>query len=146
MNVTRIAIAAVVATVTDFIYGFIVYGTLLRSSFAAQGGVYRTADTQGAYMPFLLLGILIAMTAAATMYAKGYEGRSGVAEGARFGTLIAIVMVGYSSLVNYAMMPLGRRHSAYMIIATFCEWLLAGVVIGAVYKAAPKASAVGARV
>lgn len=137
MNYTRIVAAAVAATVADLAYGFVVYGTLLKSSFSLYPGVYRPADLQVAYMPYLALGILLAMIAASIIYAKGYEGGSGVQEGARFGVLIAVLAIGYATLINYATITLGRRHTALMALAALGEWILAGVVIGLVYKPGP---------
>jgi hypothetical protein len=137
MNYTRIVAAAVAATVADLAYGFVVYGMLLKSSFALYPGVYRPADLQVAYMPYLALGILLAMIAASIIYAKGYEGGSGVQEGARFGVLIALVAIGYATLINYATITLGRRHTGLMALAALGEWILAGVVIGLVYKPGP---------
>ncbi len=145
MNYTRIVLAAVVATVVDLAYGFVVYGMLLTSSFANFPGVYRPMDTQLAYMPALGGGVLIAMLAAAAIYAKGYEGGRGAVEGARFGFLMAFVAIGYSVLVNYATMNLGRRHTLAMVAAALAEWILAGVVIGLLYRPAG-ASARSARV
>src|SRR5580692_6432939 len=102
MNYARIVLAALAATVVDAVYGFIVYGNLLTSQFERFPGVYRPAATQGAYMPFLFGGVFLAMLAAAFIYAKGYEGGSGIAEGIRFGMLIGLVEIGYSVMVSYA--------------------------------------------
>jgi hypothetical protein len=40
------------------------------------------------------------MVAAGYIYAKGYEGGSGIAEGARFGAAIGLFAVGYAAIVN----------------------------------------------
>jgi hypothetical protein len=145
MNVARLVLAAVAATIVDAIYGFAVYGTLLTSEFARYPGVYRPADTQGPFMAFLFGGILLAMLAASYIYAKGYDGGSGVAEGARFGMLLALVAIGYSVLVGYATTNIGRRQLAIMAGAALVEWIIAGIVIGLVYKpaAAPSRRAAG---
>jgi hypothetical protein len=141
MNYGRLLMAAVAATIVDGIYGFIVYGTLLMSQFAQYPGVFRPADAQMAFMPYLFVGIFIAMVAAAYIYAKGYEGGSGVAEGARFGVLMGIFVATAFAGVNYATLNIGRRHSLVMAAAAFVEWTLIGIVIGLVYKP----SAAGAR-
>ena len=139
MNLGRLALTAVVAAVVDMAYGFLVYGTLLASQFALYPGVYRPADDTS-HMPYLFLGILIAMFAASYIYAKGYEGRGGVDEGLRFGTVIGVFVVGYAVLVSYAVMNIGRRLTLSMAIAGFIEWLVIGTVIGLVYKPAPSAA------
>jgi hypothetical protein len=135
MNVGRLALAAVVAFVVDMAYGFIVYGNLLASQFARVPDVFR-GPSETAYVPYLALGILIAMFPAVYIYAKGYEGRSGVDEGLRFGAVIGTFVVGNSVVVNYAVLNVGRRLTLSMAVAALVEWLIIGVVIGLVYKPA----------
>jgi hypothetical protein len=134
MNYGRLAIAAVVATIVDAVYGFIVYGNLLTSQFAMFPGVYRPMDAQAAYMPALFGGVLIAMFAASFIYAKGYEGGSGLAEGARFGVAIGLFAVGYAVLVAYAITNVGRHLTLMMAFAALAEWIINGTVIGLIYK------------
>ncbi len=134
MNYRRIILAAAAATVVDFVYGFLVYGTLLTSSFAGFPHVYRPVDQAMAYMPIGAVGILLAMCAASMIYAKGYEGGTGVQEGSRFGVLMALFAIGYATMVNYATITLGRRHTVLMALAALGEWIVAGIVIGLVYK------------
>ena len=137
MNYGRLALAAVAATVADAIYGFVVYGNVLTNQFALYPGVYRPIESQGAYMPALFGGILIAMFAAAYIYAKGYEGGSGMQEGLRFGVCVGFLALGYVGLVNYAVLNLGRRLAGSMALAGLFEWVIAGIVIGAIYKPLP---------
>jgi hypothetical protein len=138
MNLPRIALATVAATIVDAVYGYCVYGNLMTSQFARFPGVYRPMDTQGAYMPILFGGVCLAMLAASVIYAKGYEGGSGVTEGFRFGALIGALAVGYSVIVAYAVTNIGRRITASMAVAAFVEWIIAGVVIGLIYKPVAK--------
>ena len=142
MNFARIALAAVAATVVDAVYGFVVYGNVLTSEFGRYPNVYRSLDTQMAFMPVLFCGILIAMVGAAVIYAKGYEGGSGMMEGSRFGVLIGLVAAGYSAIPGYAMSNIGRKLGLEMAAANFVEWIIAGVVIGLVYKPAARATGV----
>ena len=134
MNYGRLALAAAAAWIVDAVYGFIVYGNVLSSEFARYPGVYRPMESQGAYMPFLFAGILLAMFVASYIYAKGYEGGNGIQEGMRFGVLIGLLMIGYDGLVNYAILNVGRRLAGSTAIAGLVEWTIAGIVIGAVYK------------
>ena len=140
MNVSRLALAAVAATVWDLIYGFGVYGTLLAPEFAKYPNVYRSNEAGMAYLPLMFAGLLVAMIVAAAIYAKGYEGGSGVSEGARFGMLLGVFVATAFAGVSYAVLNIGRRLAVYLAAAGFVEWLVAGIVIGLVYKPAAGAA------
>jgi hypothetical protein len=136
MNVSRLAMAAVAATVWDLIYGFCVYGILLAPEFSKYPNVYRSNEAGMGYLPLMFAGILVAMIVAAAIYAKGYEGGSGVTEGARFGMLLGVFVATAFAGVSYAVLNIGRRLAVYLAAAGFIEWLVAGIVIGLVYKPA----------
>ena len=137
MNYARLALAAVAATIFDAVYGFLVYGMLLAPEFARYPGVYRSNETGQAFLPLMFGGLLIAIVAVAIIYAKGYEGGSGAAEGARFGFLIGVFVVFAFAAVNYAVLNVGRKIAAMTAAAGFVEWLAIGLVIGLVYRPAP---------
>lgn len=140
MNYTRLVLAAVVATVVDGLYGYLVYGMVLGSEFGRYPAIYRSTDSQTAYLPVMFLGLLVGMLAVTYIYAKGYEGGSGVMEGLRFGIGLAVFLIGYVVAVDYAIMNIGRRLTAYMAIAGLVEWIIVGSLIGAVYKPAGAAA------
>src|SRR5213083_2216063 len=133
MNYTRLALAAVVATIVDMIYGFAVYGTALANEFGRYPGVFRPMDEINTKIPFMIVGTLVAMFAVAFIYAKGYEGGSGIQEGLRFGALIGHFAVG-----NYVVMNVGRRLAVSMAVAGFVEWVVVGMALGVMYKPAGK--------
>jgi Protein of unknown function (DUF1761) len=136
MNYARLALAAVAATLFDAVYGFLVYGMLLAHEFERYPGVYRSNDAGQAFLPLMFGGLLIAIVAVAIVYAKGYEGGSGVAEGARFGLLLGLFVVFAFAGVNYATLNIGRKLTVMVAAAGFIEWLGIGTVIGLVYKPA----------
>ena len=139
MNMTRVALAAVVAWIADAVYGFAVYGTALAGQFAQYPGVFRPMEVVNANLPLMFVGSLVGMFVAAYIYAKGYEGGAGIREGLRFGILIGVFLVGYVLVGNYVVMNIGRRISAYMAVAGMVEWIVVGVSIGLVYKPAARA-------
>ena len=136
MNYARVAIAAVAATVFDACYGFLVYGMLLAPQFERHAAVYRPADTGPAYMPLMFGGLFIAIVCAAVIYAKGYEGGSGIAEGMRFGLLLGVFVAFAFGGVNYAVLNIGRHLAASVAAAGFVEYFIIGTIIGLVYKRA----------
>jgi hypothetical protein len=134
MNFGRLALAAIAATVFDALYGFLVYGMALAPEFARYPGVYRSNEAGQAFLPLMFGGLLIAIVCVAIIYAKGYEGGSGVAEGIRFGLLLGVFVVFAFAGVNYAVLNIGRRLAVMAAAAGFVEWLAIGTIIGLVYR------------
>lgn len=142
MNLKRMVIAGIGAWVVAFVYSLIVYGGLLRSEFARYPGVYRSMHQATANLPILLIGSAVSMFSAVYMYGKGYEGGNGVAEGARFGAILGLFLVGSAGLANYATLNIGGRLGLSVVVAGFVEMVLIGSVIGALYKPAVRAKTV----
>jgi hypothetical protein len=140
MNYGRIAIAAVAATVVYYVYGFLVEGLLIRKDFSPYSALYRPADTMMGYMPLGLACTLIATFVIAMMYAKGYEGGSGAAEGARFGLLVAIFVVCTFVGVNYVTLNIGGKLALELAASNFVGWIIVCIVIGLIYKPAMAAA------
>jgi hypothetical protein len=134
MNMGRLALAALAATVVDGIYGFAMYGTAMARQFAAFPGVFRSTESQTMYLPVMFCGILVGMFAATVIYAKGYEGGKGVREGLRFGLLMAIFNAGYIVGTSYGVLNIGRRLTLSLALAGLGEWLLVGSTIGLIYR------------
>jgi hypothetical protein len=134
MNYGRIAVAAVAATLVYYVYGFFVEGLLIRKDFAPYSAVYRSAETVVGYFPLGIMGTLFATFVIGIIYAKGYEGGSGAAEGARFGVLVGIFVVGAFVTTNYAILNIGRKLAVELAASAFFAWILVCIVIGLIYK------------
>jgi hypothetical protein len=139
MNYPRIVIAAVAATVVDALYGFIVWGQVLSRQFARYPAIYRPSDDMTG-LPLMFTGVLVGMFFVSWIYAKGYEGGSGLIEGLRFGALMGLFVGSYMAGVNYGILRIGKRMALTYGIGSLGEWVLVGLVIGLVYK--PVAGAV----
>ena len=139
MNYTRLALAAVVATIVDLIYGYVVYGILLSGEFSRFPDVFRPMEAVNPNIPLMAAGVLVAMLALAYIYGKGYEGGSGFQEGIRFGGLVGIFGAGYIAVGNYVVMNIGRRISVAMAVAALVEFAVVGITIGLMYKPAANA-------
>jgi hypothetical protein len=139
MNYTRLVIAAVVATIVDAAYGFLVWGQVLSGEFGRYPGIYRPADDVSAF-PLMFAGIFVGMLFATWIYAKGYQGGSGVQEGLKFGVVMGLFLAAYFSGVNYGTLRIGKKLALTYLGGSFVEWLLIGTAIGLVYKPAAAAA------
>ena len=138
MNYTRIVIAALVATIVDAAYGIVVWGMVLNKEFGRYPQLYRPADDMSGF-PLMFAGILGAMLIASWIYAKGYEGRSSLSEGLKFGLTLGLFMGAYISSTHYGTMPIGKKLALTYLVGQFGEFLLAGLAIGLVYKPTARA-------
>ena len=139
MNYTRLVIAAVVATIVDAAYGFVVWGKVLADEFGRYPAIYRPGDDLSGF-PLMFAAIFVAMLFASYIYAKGYEGGSSLAEALKFGVIMGLFLAAYFSGVNYGTMRIGKKMALTYAAGGFGEWLLVGLAIGLVYK--PSAAAV----
>jgi hypothetical protein len=138
MSYTRILLASFCAFVAYFIYGGILFVALpgLRTEFAKYPAIYRSHESIKSVMPIGMIAMFVALLAITVLYAMVYSGGSGIAEGARFGTLIGIFVIGSFVVHNYVNLNIGLKLTIQQSILYFVQWVLMGVVIGLVYKPA----------
>jgi hypothetical protein len=139
MNFTRIALAALAGFVAYFILGGVLFGMLpfLRTEFQKYPAVYRSQEGQMKFMPLGMVAMLVAMLILAIMYAMLNQGGSRILEGARFGALIGIFSICSFVVHNYVNLNIGFRLTLQQAAAYLLEWIVAGIVIGLVYRPAP---------
>ena len=136
MNFTRIFLAALGAFVVYFVLGGVMFGLLptLKSEFMKYPAVYRSQEGIKSTMPFGMFAMFIAMLVLTILYAMLYHGRSGLAEGARFGALIGVFAICSFVIHNYVNLNIGLKLTVQQSVAYFVEWLAVGIVIGLIYQ------------
>jgi hypothetical protein len=132
MNRARIALAALAALVAYFIVGGIFFTIpAMHAEFAKYSAIYRTGE---AINSVGVLGILLAIGAAATIFASMHPAGSGIGAGIRFGVLLAVFQLGSFVLHSHMLLNIGWRLSMLQGIAYSAEWIVVGVVISLVYR------------
>ena len=139
MNHSRIALSAVAATIVFFICGFLIFGLLIGQDFAPYAAVYRSQAGMQQHAPIGIISSFIAMFVMSFIYAKGYEGGSGLMEGFRFGALIGLFLACKCVADEYVTLNIGGKLALEMAAGVLVEMAIVGMVIGMVYK--PRAGA-----
>jgi len=136
MNFLRMASASVAAFLAYFVVGGLIFGLVpsLKSEFLKYPAVYRTQQGQMRFMPLGAAAMFIAIVALAALYAMLSHDGSGLANGARFGSLIGTFFVGAFVVHNYVNLNIGLKLTVQQAVAYFLEWLIVGIVIGVVYR------------
>ena len=137
MNYPRLVLAAVAALIIFFAWGFLTEGWLIRKDFAASAALYRTSDLQMKYMPFGLASMLVALMVAVVIYARWCEATSGAASGLQFGLLIGLFVACIHPISNLITMNMDVKLGLEIAASNAIGWVLAGLVIGLVYKPLP---------
>lgn len=134
MNYPRVFLAAVAALVVFFAWGFLTEGWLLRKDFAPSAALYRTSDLQMRYMPFGMASVLVALLAAVVLYAGWCGGTSSAVKGLQFGLIIGAFVACVHPISNLVTMNVDTKLGLEITASTAIGWVLAGLVIGLVYK------------
>jgi flagellar biosynthesis protein FliQ len=138
MNYSRIALAALGATVAYFVLGGILFAALpsLQKEFMKYPAVYRTQDDMKRVMPMGIISIFVGIVAVSVLYAMAYPAGGGVLDGARFGALIGVFAVCGFALHNHMLLNIGMKLTVGQAISYFVQWLVVGIVISLIYAPA----------
>jgi len=135
VNVTRIILAALAATVVYFIIGGLVFTRAsMRNEFMKYQSVYRSQEAMKGVMPIGMVGMLLSMLALALLFAMIHPAGGSVAAGAEFGAIVGVYALGSFVLHNHVNLNIGAKLTVYQAIAYFVEWVAVGVVISRVYR------------
>src|SRR5262245_25694560 len=116
MNLARVAVAAVVAFVVSIPVGFLVNNVLFAGITRANQAAIRSGAGIMANLPLGFVFLLFGFFAFAYMYAKGYEGGNGIAEGARFGLVAGVLIVGFGIVWQYVLYPINSTMAIAFIV------------------------------
>jgi hypothetical protein len=130
MNYSRLALAALAATVAYFAFGFLVFWLVpsLINESGKYPAVFRPKEKMMSVMPVGMVATLIAILVVAIIFATIHPGGSGTAEGARLGVLIGIFVVCAFVLHNYVNLNIGLKLAVGQAVVYFvraCACLLA---------------------
>ena len=81
-----------------------------------------------------MAALLIAILVVTVLYTMVSQGRSGVAQGARFGALIGLFVVCAFVVHNYMLLNIGLRLTVMQAAAYFVQWTVVGTALGLIYR------------
>src|SRR5688500_846790 len=135
MNLARLALATLAALVAYFVVGGIFFTIpAMHTEFAKYPAIYRTAEAINSVMAVGVLGIVLAIGAAAVIFARMHPAGAGMKAGIMFGVLLAVFQLGSFVLHSHMLLNIGWRLSALQGVAYTAEWFVVGVVISLVYR------------
>ena len=136
MNYLSLFLAALGGFVAYFLTGGLLFAFLsaLKQEFAKHPAVYRPSEGLNKTMPIGMAAMFVSILALAVLYAMLYRRGSGLMQGAEFGALIGVFVLGAFVIHNYMMLNISWKLTWNTAIAYFLEWLAVGIVIGLIYR------------
>jgi hypothetical protein len=134
MNYPRIAVATLAAWIASIALGYLINDIWLAHLYAANAWAFRHPDDVRRLLPFGLGAQLVACVAFSFAYAKGFdETNPGIAQGLRFGLIVALMIDGFASVWNYVSEPIALRLGALQLISHIGEFGVYGAIVGLIY-------------
>jgi hypothetical protein len=133
MNKTFI-IAWVVLFVASFLGGFLVHGVLLHSDYMQVANLFRPESEQTHYFGWMLLAHVIMAGAFVWIYARGVETKPWLAQGVRYGVVVALLAVVPIYMIYYAVQPMPGSIVVKQIIFGTLWMIVLGIVVAWLYR------------
>jgi hypothetical protein len=132
-------IAWLVVFVVWMLGSFVVHGLLLQADYAKLPNLFRPEAESQKYFPLMILAHVIMSGALVWIYARGAEAKPWMAQGVRFGVVIALLTVVPTYMIYYVVQPMPGMHVAKQIIFDGILMVLLGVVVAFLYRSKPSA-------
>jgi hypothetical protein len=130
----KFIIAWVVLFVAWFAGSFIVHGVLLRSDYMQLTNLFRPEGDQQKYFPLMLLAHVILSGAFVWIYARGVEAKPWVAQGMRFGVVVALLTIVPSYLIYFVVQPMPGNVVFKQIIFDGVLMVILGTIVAWLYR------------
>jgi hypothetical protein len=129
----------VVIFVVWMVGSFIVHGLLLHDDYTKLPNLFRPEADGQKYFPLMILAHIIMAGALAWVYSRGVEAKPWLAQGIRFGFVIALLTVIPTYLIYYVVQPMPGMLVVKQLLFSTAQMLLLGVLV-AFLNPSPKAA------
>lgn len=113
---------------------WVIHGVLLKGIYQETASLWRTDEQMKSMCIWMFVGYFLLAKYFTFIYARGCE-EGGVAEGFRFG-ILAGLLLSSGGFMWYAVLPISMALLWYWVAATMFEAIVAGMIVGAIYKKA----------
>lgn len=118
---------------------FLVHGVLLHGDYAKLPNLFRPETEAQQFFPLMLLAHVIMAGAFVCIFARGVEAKPWLAQGLRFGTLVALPAVVPTYMIYFVVQPMPAQTVARQIMFDGALLLLLGAIAGFLYRDQAKA-------
>lgn len=132
-------IAWLIVFVVWMLGSFAVHGGLLGSDYVKLHQLFRTEADSQKYFPLMLLAHVMTAGAMVWIYTRGIEAKPWLAQGLRFGAVVAFLTVIPTYLIYFVIQPMPGAVVAKQIVFDGILIVLLGAVVAFLYRNQAKA-------
>jgi hypothetical protein len=115
----------------------LIHSFWLKEDYTNTASVWRTQQAQIGRIWAMLLSTLIYVVAAVLIYVRGVESKPWMGQGIRFGLLMALVTVVYSSLSGWVILPIPHMLLVKWILGESALCMVFGVAVAGICRPKP---------
>jgi len=134
----KFLIAWAVLFVAWLIGSFVVHGLLLHSDYMQLTSLFRAEGDQQKYFPLMLLAHAILSGAFVWIYARGVEAKPWMAQGLRFGVVVALLTIVPSYMIYFVVQPMPGEVVIKQIVFDGVLMVILGIIVAWLYRDAGK--------
>lgn len=113
---------------------FVVHGTLLHDDYAKLRLMFRSDAESAQYFPLMLLAHVMLSGAFTWIYLRGREAKPWLAQGLRFGLVMALFTVVPTYMIYYVVQPMPGITVIKQIVYGSALLLVLGTVVAYLYR------------
>ena len=130
----KFLIAWAVLFVAWLIGSFVVHGLLLHSDYMQLTSLFRAEGDQQKYFPLMLLAHVILSGAFVWIYARGVEAKPWMAQGLRFGVVVALLTIVPSYMIYFVVQPMPGEVVIKQIVFDGVLMVILGMIVAWLYR------------
>jgi hypothetical protein len=113
---------------------FVVHGVLLHADYARLPNLFRQPVDARPYFPLMILAHVLMSGAFVWIYSRGLEAKPWLAQGIRYGCIIALLTVVPGYTIYYVVQPMPGMHVLKQIVFDGALLLILGAVAAYLYR------------
>jgi hypothetical protein len=130
----KFLIAWVVLFVAWLIGSFVVHGLLLHSDYMQLTSLFRAEGDEQKYFPLMLLAHVILSGAFVWIYARGVEAKPWMAQGVRFGVVVALLTIVPTYMIYFVVQPMPGEVVIKQILFDGVLMVILGAIVAWLYR------------
>jgi hypothetical protein len=130
----KLSVAWLAIFVVWMVGSFIVHGVLLHADYATLPNLFRPEADAQQYFPLMILAHVIMAGAFVWVYTRGVEAKPWLAQGIRFGFVIALLTVVPTYTIYYVVQPMPGIQVVKQIVFDGVLLLVLGTVVAFLYR------------